>query len=42
MERKDILSFLDKYDFDKEKFAHYISFEEWRKLLVLAIENGAI
>lgn len=32
--------FLVASDFDKEKCVHYISFEEWQKLLATAIENG--
>jgi len=41
-DRKGFAGFLVASDFDKEKFVHYISFDEWRKMLVLAIENGAI
>lgn len=41
-DRKGFAGFFVASDFDKEKFVHYISFEEWRRLLILAIENGAI
>lgn len=37
---KGFAGFLVASDFDKEKFIHFISFDEWNSFLKLAIEDG--
>lgn len=37
---KCFAGFLVASDFDKEKFVYFISFEEWRKIISTAIEDG--
>lgn len=39
-ERKSYAGFLVASDFDKEKYVHYISFEEWQKFIVNVIQNS--
>ncbi len=39
--KKEYTGFLVASDFDKEKFVHFISFDEWHKLLNFVIENAA-
>ncbi len=39
-EQKRYAGFLVASDFDKEKFVHFISFEQWQKVLRFAIEKG--
>lgn len=38
--RSGVKGFLVASDFDRERFVHFISFDEWQKLLKLVIENG--
>lgn len=39
---KFFAGFLVASDFDKEKFVHYISFEEWRRLISDVIQNAVL
>ena len=36
-----VAGFLVASDFDKEKFVHFVSFDEWQKVIDAAIKNGA-
>ncbi|MBR6528353.1 MAG: hypothetical protein IKT45_10500 [Lachnospiraceae bacterium] len=38
---KRFAGFLVASDYDKEKFVHYIPFDEWEKVLVSVIQNAA-
>lgn len=38
--QKGYAGFLVASDYDKEKFVHYVSFDEWQKVISIAIENG--
>lgn len=38
--QKGFIGFIIASDFDKEKFMHFVSFDEWQNLLNMAIENG--
>lgn len=39
--QNEFTGFLVASDFDKNKFVHFISFDEWQKVLDVAIKNGA-
>ena len=39
--KKGFAGFLVASDFDKEKFVHFVSFDEWQKVIDAAIKNGA-
>ena len=39
--QKTFAGFLVSSDFDKEKFVHYISFDQWKKVIDYVIENAA-
>lgn len=38
--QKGFIGFMVASDFDKEKLMYFVSFDEWQKLLDMAIENG--
>ena len=40
-DQKGFAGFLVASDFDKEKFVHFVSFDEWQKVIDAAIKNGA-
>ena len=40
--RAEVKGFLIASDFDKEKFVHFVSFDEWQKLLKQVIENKVV
>lgn len=40
--RTGVKGFLVASDFDKEKFLHFVSFDEWQKILRLVIVTGSI
>ena len=40
-DQKGFAGFLVASDFDKEKFVHFVSFDEWQKVIDVAIKNGA-
>lgn len=41
-DRKNFAGFLVASDFDKEKFVHFISFEEWNALLKVVMKNSIL
>lgn len=40
-DQKGFAGFLVASDFDKEKFVHFVSFDEWQKVIDVAIKGGA-
>lgn len=40
-DQKGYAGFFVASDFDKEKFVHFVPFDEWKKVIDLAIEKGA-
>ena len=40
-DQKGFSDFLVASDLDKEKFVHFVSFDEWQKVMDVAIKNGA-
>ena len=42
LEWENFCRFFVASDFDKEKFVHYISFEEWQRLISDVIQNAVL